>query len=78
MEQLEAKMLAQENVITNMQLRTDFSLYCLHMETQLVHCYLETLSPILNSLVSLKIRSHTEVSCLACFYLIALIDTLAC
>lgn len=60
-EQLEAKMLAQENVITNMQLRTDFSLYCLYMETQLVHCYLETLSPILNSLVSLKIRSHTEV-----------------
>lgn len=54
-------MLAQENVITNMQLRSDFSLYCLHMETQLVHCYLETLAPILNSLVSLKIRTHAEV-----------------
>lgn len=61
MEQLEAKMLAQENVITNMELRSEFSLYCVHMETQLVHCYLETLCPILNSLVSLRIRSHSEV-----------------
>lgn len=55
-------MLAQENIISNMELRSDFSLYCVHMETQLVHAYLETLSAILNSLISLRIRSHTEVS----------------
>lgn len=62
MEQLEAKMLTQESVISNMELRSDFSLYCVHMETQLVYAYLETLSSILNSLVSLRIRSHSEVS----------------
>lgn len=60
-EQLEAKMLTQENVISNMELRSDFSLYCVHMETQLVYAYLETLSAIINSLVSLRIRSHSEV-----------------
>lgn len=74
MEKLEAKMLAQENVITNMELRSDFSLYCVHIETQLVHAYLETLSSILNSLVSLKIRQHSEVNTVIfsikkfCFY----------
>ncbi|XP_022905142.1 sorting nexin-8-like [Onthophagus taurus] len=61
-EQLETKMLAQENVITNMELRSDFSLYCVHMETQLVHAYLETLSSILSSLINLRIRSHTELA----------------
>ncbi|XP_017780394.1 PREDICTED: sorting nexin-8-like [Nicrophorus vespilloides] len=61
-EQLEAKMLTQENVITNMELRSDFSLYCVHMETQLVYAYLETLSSIFNSNVSLKIRAHSELA----------------
>lgn len=61
-EKLEAKMLTQENVISNMELRSDFSLYCVHMETQLVHAYLETLSAIFNSLVSLRIRSHSELT----------------
>lgn len=61
MEKLEAKMLAQENVISNMELRSDFSLYCVHIETQLVYAYLETLSSILNSLVALNIRSNLEV-----------------
>lgn len=54
-------MLTQENIISNIELRSDFSLYCVHMETQLVYAYLETLSSILNSLVSLRIRSHSEV-----------------
>ncbi|KAK9681210.1 PX domain [Popillia japonica] len=61
-EQLETKMLMQENVITNMELRSDFSIYCVHMETQLVHAYLETLSSILSSLISLRMRSHTELA----------------
>lgn len=60
-EQLEAKVLAQENVINNIELRSDFSLYCVYMETQLVYAYLETMSSILSSLVSLKINSHSDV-----------------
>lgn len=54
-------MLTQENVISNMELRSDFSLYCVHMDTQLVYCYLETLSSIFNGLVSMRIRAHSEV-----------------
>lgn len=61
MEKLESKMLTQESVITNMELRSDFSLYCLHIETLLVYAYLGTLSSILNSLVALKVRLHSEV-----------------
>ncbi|KAJ8951556.1 hypothetical protein NQ318_020430 [Aromia moschata] len=60
-EKLESKMLTQESVITNMELRSDFSLYCVHMETQLVYAYLGTLSPILNSLITLRIKSHSEL-----------------
>ncbi|XP_045476813.1 sorting nexin-8-like [Harmonia axyridis] len=61
-EKLEEKMLAQENIITNVELRSEFSLYCLHMETQLVFVYVETLSAILHSLVALSVRSHTELA----------------
>ncbi|KAF5302528.1 hypothetical protein FQR65_LT00900 [Abscondita terminalis] len=59
-EQLEARMLAQESIISNMELRSDFSLYCVHMETQLVHAYLETLSAIFNSFVGLHTRAQSE------------------
>ncbi|KAJ8923378.1 hypothetical protein NQ315_001936 [Exocentrus adspersus] len=59
-EKLESKMLTQESVITNMELRSDFSLYCLHVETLLVYAYLGTLSSILNNLIALKIKSHSE------------------
>ncbi|KAB0793507.1 hypothetical protein PPYR_13127 [Photinus pyralis] len=61
-EQLEARMLAQENIISNMELRSDFSLYCVHMETQLVHAYLETLSAIFNNFVCLHTRAHSELA----------------
>lgn len=61
-EQLEAKMLAQENVISSIDLRTDFSLYCVHMETQLVFTYLSTMPAILASFVDLKATRHSEVS----------------
>lgn len=60
-EKLESKMLTQENVITNMELRSDFSLYCLHIETLLVYAYLGTLSSIFNNLIGLKVKSHSEV-----------------
>ncbi|CAG9865278.1 unnamed protein product [Phyllotreta striolata] len=59
-ERLESKMLAQENFITNMELRADFSLYCVHMETRLVYAYLETLSNIIRNLMSLRINFHSE------------------
>ncbi|CAH0563473.1 unnamed protein product [Brassicogethes aeneus] len=59
-EQLEAKMMTQESVIMNMELRSDYSLYCIHMETQLVYAYLETLSSIFQSMINLKIETHTK------------------
>lgn len=60
-EKLESKMLTQESVITNMELRSDFSLYCLHIETLLVYAYLGTLSSIFNNLIGLKVKSHSEL-----------------
>ncbi|XP_050297681.1 sorting nexin-8-like isoform X2 [Anthonomus grandis grandis] len=60
-EQLEAKMLAQENVISSMDLRTDFSLYCVHMETQLVFAYLGTMPQIFAGFVDLKTKAHFEL-----------------
>lgn len=61
-EHLENKMVAQETVIANVELRNAFSLHCLHMETQLVHAHLEILATVLQSLVSVQIRGHSEVS----------------
>ncbi|XP_076275606.1 sorting nexin-8-like [Rhynchophorus ferrugineus] len=59
-EQLEAKMLAQENIISNIDLRTDFSLYCVHMETQLVFTYLGTIPSIISTFIDLKTKAHFE------------------
>ncbi|CAH1395473.1 unnamed protein product [Nezara viridula] len=59
---LENRMLEQESVIESVELRTAFSLYCVRMETQLVHTYLETLAHVLNSLVTVQINSHTELA----------------
>lgn len=61
-EYLENKMVSQESVIANVELRNCFSLLCLHMETQLVHAHLEILATVLQSLVSVQIRGHSEVS----------------
>lgn len=60
-EYLENKMVAQESVIANVELRNCFSLHCLHMETQLVHAHLEILATVLQSLVNVQIRGHSEV-----------------
>ncbi|CAD1468189.1 unnamed protein product, partial [Heterotrigona itama] len=59
-EYLENKMVAQESVIANVELRNCFSLHCLHMETQLVHAHLEILATVLQSLVNVQIRGHSE------------------
>ena len=55
-------MVAQESVIANVELRNSFSLHCLHMETQLVHAHLEILATVLQSLVKVQIRGHSEAS----------------
>lgn len=65
-EYLENKMVAQESVIANVELRNCFSLHCLHMETQLVHAHLEILATVLQSLVSVQIRGHSEVRNFKC------------
>ncbi|XP_058798848.1 sorting nexin-8-like [Phymastichus coffea] len=61
-EHLENRMVAQESVIANMELRNQFSLHCLHMETQLVHAHLEILATVLQSLVNVQIRGHSELA----------------
>uniref|UniRef100_A0A8C6AIS7 Sorting nexin 8 n=1 Tax=Monodon monoceros TaxID=40151 RepID=A0A8C6AIS7_MONMO len=60
-EQLESRIVEQENVIQTMELRNYFSLYCLHQETQLVHVYLPLTSHILGAFVSSQIQGHKEV-----------------
>jgi len=55
-------MVSQESVIANVELRNCFSLLCMHMETQLVHAHLEILATVLQSLVSVQIRGHSEVN----------------
>lgn len=54
-------MLTQESVIASVELRASFSLHCVHLETQLVHAHLDILASVLNSLVSVQARGHSEV-----------------
>ncbi|XP_021503228.1 sorting nexin-8 [Meriones unguiculatus] len=61
-EQLESRIVEQENVIQTMELRNYFSLYCLHQETQLVHAYLPLTSHILGAFVNSQIQGHKEMS----------------
>ncbi|XP_032129541.1 uncharacterized protein LOC116547874 [Sapajus apella] len=61
-EQLESRIVEQENAIQTMELRNYFSLYCLHQETQLIHVYLPLTSHILRAFVNSQIQGHKEVS----------------
>lgn len=61
-EQLESRIMEQENAIQTMELRNHFSLFCLHQETQLVHAYLPLTSHILGAFVSSQIQGHKEMS----------------
>ncbi|XP_075230671.1 sorting nexin-8-like [Lycorma delicatula] len=61
-EVLERRMLTQESVIASVELRTSFSLHCVHLETQLVHAHLDILASVLNSLVSVQARGHSELA----------------
>lgn len=55
-------MLQQESVIASVELRSAYSLHCIHMETQLVHAHLELFATVISVLVSVQIRGHSEVS----------------
>ncbi|XP_060138499.1 sorting nexin-8 isoform X3 [Zootoca vivipara] len=61
-EQLESRIVEQENTILTMELRNYFSLYCLHQETQLIHIYLPLTSHILGAFVNSQIQGHKEMS----------------
>ncbi|XP_072609414.1 sorting nexin-8 isoform X13 [Vulpes vulpes] len=60
-EQLESR-IVEENAIQTMELRSYFSLYCLHQEMQLVHVYLPLTSHILGAFVNSQIQGHKEMS----------------
>ncbi|XP_066432403.1 sorting nexin-8 [Eleutherodactylus coqui] len=61
-EQLESRIVEQENAIMVMELRNYFSLFCLHQETQLIHIYLPLTSHILGAFVNSQIQGHKEMN----------------
>ncbi|XP_075383714.1 sorting nexin-8 isoform X3 [Tenrec ecaudatus] len=61
-EQLESRIVEQENAIQTLELRSHFALYCLRQETQLVHVYLPLTSHILGAFVSSQSQGHQEMS----------------
>lgn len=61
MDQLEHRIVQQEGAIHTMENRNYFSLYCLQMETQLIHKNMDMLVKMLQNLVDIEIRKHTEV-----------------
>lgn len=62
MDQLEHRIVQQEGAIHNMENRNFFSLYCLQVETRLIHSNMNMLVQMLQNLVDIEIRKHTEVS----------------
>ncbi|KAJ8391874.1 hypothetical protein AAFF_G00084900 [Aldrovandia affinis] len=60
-EQLESRIVQQENAILTMELRNYFSLFCLHQETQLIFTYLPITSHILGAFVNSQIQGHREM-----------------
>ncbi|CAF94131.1 unnamed protein product, partial [Tetraodon nigroviridis] len=60
-EQLESRIVQQENAIQTMELRNYFSLFCLHQETQLIFIYLPITSHILGAFVNSQVQGHTEM-----------------
>nr|XP_055046561.1 sorting nexin-8a [Misgurnus anguillicaudatus] len=60
-EQLESRIIQQENAIQVMELRNYFSLFCLHQESQLIFTYLPMTSHILGAFVDSQVRGHNEM-----------------
>ncbi|XP_028829325.1 sorting nexin-8 isoform X5 [Denticeps clupeoides] len=52
----------QENAIVTMELRSYFSLFCLHQETQLILTYLPLTTNILAAFIQSQIQGHQEMS----------------
>ena len=61
-EQLEHRILQQENEISNMENRNYFSLLCVQLETQLIHANLEGLYIALHIMATIEAKSHSEVN----------------
>lgn len=53
--------LQQENTIITMEMRSYFSLLCLHQETQMVFTHLPLVTSILGTFVHSQIQGHKEV-----------------
>ncbi|XP_016106115.1 sorting nexin-8 [Sinocyclocheilus grahami] len=60
-EQSESRLSQQENTIITMEMRSYFSLLCLHQETQLVFTYLPLVTSILGTFVHSQIQGHKEM-----------------
>ncbi|KAK7162094.1 hypothetical protein R3I94_004671 [Phoxinus phoxinus] len=60
-EQPESRLTQQENTIINMEMRSYFSLLCLHQETQMVFTHLPLVTLILGTFVHSQIQGHKEM-----------------
>uniref|UniRef100_A0A8C2HCA6 Sorting nexin 8a n=1 Tax=Cyprinus carpio TaxID=7962 RepID=A0A8C2HCA6_CYPCA len=60
-EQLESRIVQQENAIQTMELRNYFSLFCLHQESQLIFTYLPITAHILGAFVDSQVQGHKEM-----------------
>ncbi|XP_051993907.1 sorting nexin-8 [Xyrauchen texanus] len=60
-EQPESRLTQQENTIITMEMRSYFSLLCLHQETQLVFTHLPLVTSILGTFVHSQIQGHKEM-----------------
>uniref|UniRef100_A0AAY4AJL4 Sorting nexin 8b n=1 Tax=Denticeps clupeoides TaxID=299321 RepID=A0AAY4AJL4_9TELE len=61
LENPESRLRQQENAIVTMELRSYFSLFCLHQETQLILTYLPLTTNILAAFIQSQIQGHQEV-----------------
>ncbi|XP_028406574.1 sorting nexin-8-like [Dendronephthya gigantea] len=57
-DELESRIVQQENEISNMETRNSFSLHCAQLETQLVHANFNILHVALKSLVASQVAEH--------------------
>ncbi|KAL2086624.1 hypothetical protein ACEWY4_017683 [Coilia grayii] len=61
LEQPESRLSQQENAIVTMELRSYFSLFCLHQETQLVFTHLPLSTNILGAFIQSQMQHHKEM-----------------
>ena len=65
-DELESRIVQQENEISNMETRNFFSLHCAQLETQLVHANLNILHVAMKTLVASQVVEHEGVSLCVC------------